>query len=156
MCLIRRLTRLISWGINMLLHLGVSFTIFGPMRLLTVRGRQNGKPRTVPVDLNQSNGRYFLIATHGLGSWVYNLRAARSGILSLGHRRQTFTAVEFTPEEAGPVIRDVYGSLLASPGVRGATLRQNIGLPADASEAEFVDAARRHPVFEIWLNNQPS
>jgi deazaflavin-dependent oxidoreductase (nitroreductase family) len=156
MWLVRRLTPLISWGINMLLHLGVSFTIFGPMRLLTVRGRQTGKPRTVPVDLNQSNGRYFLIATHGLGSWVYNLRAARSGILSLGHRRQTFTAVELTPEEAGPVIKDVYGPLLASPGVRGATLRQNIGVLRDASEAEFLDAARRHPVFEIWLNNQPS
>ena len=70
-----RLMPIFSWGIKMLLHLGVRLTSFGPMLLLTVRGRKTGKPRTLPVDLHEHEGRRFLIATHGVGSWVYNLRA---------------------------------------------------------------------------------
>jgi hypothetical protein len=32
----------ISWGIKLLLRLGVRLTIFGPMMVLTVRGRKTG------------------------------------------------------------------------------------------------------------------
>src|SRR5919199_924746 len=95
-----------SWGITMLLRLGVRMTIFGPMMLLTVRGRKTGKSRTQPVDLHEHDERRFLIATHGVGSWVHNLRAAGEGVLSLGWSRQAFTAVELPPEEGGPIIKD--------------------------------------------------
>jgi deazaflavin-dependent oxidoreductase (nitroreductase family) len=145
----------LSWGIKLLLRLGVRLTIFGPMMLLTVRGRQTGKSRTVPVDLHERDGRRFLIATHDEGDWVYNLRAAGEGMLSLGWRRQAFTAVELTPEAAGLAIKDILGPLLASPGVRGSALRQNIGVSVDASLDDFITAARRHPVFELapaWLS----
>ncbi len=139
----------LTWAITMLLRMGVRMTIFGPMMLLTVRGRKTGKPRTTPVDLHEHDGRRFLIATHGVGSWVYNLRATGEGILSLGWSRQAFSAVELTPEAGGPVIKDVLGPLLASEGVRGAALRQNFGVTADASLNDFIDAARSHPVFEL-------
>ncbi len=138
-----------SWGITMLLRIGVRVTIFGPMMLLTVRGRKTGKPRTLPVDLHEHDGRRFLIATHGVGSWVHNLRATGEGVLSLGWSRQAFTAVELTPEAGGPVIKDVLGPLLASQGARGTALRQNFSLAADASLNDFIDAARSHPVFEL-------
>ncbi len=75
----------------MLLRIGVRMTIFGPMMLLTVRGRKTGKPRTIPVDLHEHNGRRFLIATHGAGNWVHHLRAAGEGILSLGWSQQAFS-----------------------------------------------------------------
>jgi deazaflavin-dependent oxidoreductase (nitroreductase family) len=84
MSFLTRFMPTITWGIKQLLRLGVHMTIFGPMMLLTVRGRKTGKPRTVPVDLHEHNGRRFLIATHGEGNWVSNLRAAGEGILSLG------------------------------------------------------------------------
>jgi hypothetical protein len=76
-------------------------------------------------------------------------------MLSLGWRRQAFTVVELTPETAGLVIKDILGPLLASPGVRGSVLRQNIGVSVDASLDDFLNAARRHPVFELapaWLS----
>jgi deazaflavin-dependent oxidoreductase (nitroreductase family) len=156
MSFMTRLMPVISWGIKILLRIGVRITIFGPMMLLTVRGRKTGKSRTVPVDIHERDGRRFLIATHGMGSWVYNLRAAGEGILSLGWSRQAFTAVELTPEAGGPVIKDVLGPLLASQGVRGSALRQNFGLTADASLNDFIDAARSHPVFELGAVGKPS
>src|SRR5205823_6056943 len=128
MSFMTRLMPVISWGITMLLRIGVRMTIFGPMMLLTVRGRKTGKPRTTPIDLHEFDGRRFLIATHGVGSWVHNLRAVGEGVLSLGWSSQAFTAVELTPEAGGPVIKDVLGPLLASQGVRGSALRQNIGV----------------------------
>ncbi len=149
MSFMTRLMPVISWGIKILLRIGVRMTIFGPMMLLTVRGRKTGKPRTVPVDIHEYDGRRFLIATHGMGNWVYNLRATGEGVLSLGWSRQAFTAVELTPEEAGPVIKEIMGPLLASQGVRGSALRQNIGVTADASVDDFINAALSHPVFEL-------
>ena len=59
MSFLTRLMPVISWGITMLLRIGVRMTIFGPMMLLTVRGRKTGKPRTVPVDLHERDGRRF-------------------------------------------------------------------------------------------------
>ncbi len=149
MTFLTRLMPIISWGIKILLRIGVRMTIFGPMMLLTVRGRKTGKPRTVPVDIHEHDGRRFLIATHGMGNWVYNLRATGEGMLSLGWSRQAFTAVELTPEAAGPVIKEIMGPLLASQGVRGSALRQNIGVTADAPVDDFINAARSHPVFEL-------
>jgi deazaflavin-dependent oxidoreductase (nitroreductase family) len=156
MSFMTRLMPVISWGIKMLLRIGVRMTIFGPMMLLTVRGRKTGKSRTVPVDIHERDGRRFLIATHGMGNWVYNLRATGEGILSLGWNRQAFTAVELIPEAAGLVIKDVLGPLLASQGVRGSALRQNFGLTADASLNDFINAARSHPVFELGSPDKPS
>lgn len=111
--------------------------------------RKSGKPRTLPVDLHEHEGRRFVIATHGVGSWVYNLRAGGGGVLSLGWSRQAFTAVELAPEAGDPVIKEVFGPLLASGGKRGALLRQNLGVSADASLDDYIHAARSHPVFEL-------
>jgi deazaflavin-dependent oxidoreductase (nitroreductase family) len=145
-----------NWGIKMLLRLGVRLTILGPMMLLTVRGRKTGRPRTIPVDLHEHNGRRFLIATHGEGHWVQNLRAAGAGILSLGRSRQVFTAVELPPGAAGSVIRDVLSPLLASQGVRGSALRQHLGVRADSSLEDFIAVARSHPVFELGSPDRPN
>ncbi len=139
----------VNRGIKVLLHLGIRVTILGPMILLTVRGRKTGKPRTIPVDLHERDGRRFLMATHGEGNWVRNLRVAGSGILSLGRHRQTFTAVELAPEVAGPVIKEILGPLLTSSGIRGNALRQHLGVRADSSMQEFITVARTHPVFEL-------
>jgi deazaflavin-dependent oxidoreductase (nitroreductase family) len=139
----------INWGIKLLLRLGVRITILGQVRLLTVRGRKTGKARTLPVDLYEHKGRHFLIATHGEGNWVHNLRAAGEGILSLGRKSLAFTVVELPPEAAGPVIKEVLGSLLASQGMRGSALRQHLGVTPDSSLDDFFHAARSHPVFEL-------
>src|SRR5215218_3331629 len=100
MAKIRRALVLVgTWIIQRLLRAGVPL---GPMVLLTVRGRTTGQARTTPVDLFEKAGRRWLVATHGEGNWVRNLRAAGAGILTHGRRRQAVTAAELTAEAAGP------------------------------------------------------
>ena len=140
---------ILNWVITLLLRIGIRISILGPMMLLTVRGRKTGEPRTIPVDLYERGGRHFLIATHGEGNWVYNLRLAQQGILSLGRHHQTFTATQLTSQEAGFFIKEFLGPLLASQGIRGNILRQHLGVRADSSLDEFITAAETHPVFEL-------
>jgi len=141
----RIITRLLRAGVPM-----------GPMILLTVRGRTTGQPRTTPVDLLERDGRRWLVATHdgSNSNWVRNLRAAGEGILTHGRRRDAITAVELTPEEAGPVLKEVLGPRLASP-VRGFVLRRTLDVASDASVDEFIGEARRHPVFELRSSPEP-
>jgi deazaflavin-dependent oxidoreductase (nitroreductase family) len=140
---------ILNWVIKILLRSGIRITILGPMMLLTVRGRKTGEPRTIPVDLYERGGRHFLIATHGEGNWVYNLRLAQQGILSLGRHHQTFTATQLTSQEAGFFIKEFLGPLLASQGIRGNMLRKHLGVGADSSLDEFITVAETHPVFEL-------
>jgi len=145
--LAHRIFLAVTWIIKGLLRAGFPM---GPMLLLTVRGRKSGEPRTTPVDRFESNGRSFLVSTHRQESsnWVRNLRAAGEGVLSRGRNRQPIAVVELTPEDAGPVLRDVLGPRLAAP-LRGFVLRRTFSVPPHAPLAAFVDAARSHPVFEI-------
>lgn len=140
---------IIHWSIRVLLRAGVRVSILGPMMLLTVRGRKTGQPRTLAVDIHEHDGRHFLIATHGEGNWVRNLRAAGEGSLSIGRRHQAFTSVELTPEAGGLVIKNALGPVLASRGVRGSTLRDYLGVTADSPLEDFINVARNHPVFEL-------
>jgi deazaflavin-dependent oxidoreductase (nitroreductase family) len=119
------------------------------MMLLTVRGRQSDRLRTIPIDVHDVGGRRYLIATHGVGAWVLNLRASGEGTLSLGRRRTAFTARELAPEEAGPIMRAALGPLLASNGWRGDGLRSNLGVGRGATDLDDVTAAGDHPVFEV-------
>lgn len=134
-----------------LLSMGVRISILGPMMLLTVRGRTSGQPRTAAVDLYEHDGRRFLIATHGEGNWVRNLRAAGAGSLSLGRKHQPFTATELTPEAGGPIIKSVLAPILSSRGIRSSTLRDHLGITAWSPIADFVNVARSHPVFELEM-----
>jgi deazaflavin-dependent oxidoreductase (nitroreductase family) len=120
------------------------------MVLLTVRGRKSGEPRTTPVDLFERGGRSFLVSTHRQESsnWVRNLRAAGEGVITRGYTRRPITVSELPPETAGPVLKEVLGPRLALP-LRGFVLRRTFSVPPDAPLADFVEAARSHPVFEI-------
>ena len=139
----------INWTVKVLLRLGIPMTLLGPIKLLTIRGRKSGTPRTLPIDLYEHAGQHFLIATHGEGNWVYNLRATGKGSLSLGRKHQAFTALELPAEDAGSVIKEVLGPLLTSQGVSGSVLRQHLDVTADSSQDDFTRAAQSHPVFQL-------
>lgn len=142
-----------TWLIKGLLRAGVPI---GPMILLTVRGRKTGQPRTTPVDLFERGGRSYLVATHGGGdsNWVRNLRVAGEGTLTRGHRRRAITAVELTPEVAGPLLKDGLESRLALP-LRGFVLRHTLEMTPGASLEDFIGVARQHPVFELDAPHEP-
>ena len=145
--LAHRIFLAVTWILKGLLRAGLPM---GPMVLLTVRGRKSGKPRTTPVDLFERNGRSYLVSTHRQESsnWVRNLRTAREGVLSRGRSHRPTTVVELPPETAGSVLKEVLAPRLASP-LRGFVLRRTFSVPADAPLADFIAAARSHPVFEI-------
>lgn len=145
------LMSLATWVVHRMLGLGIPVSILGPMMLLTVRGRQSGLARTVPVDVHDVAGRRYLIATHGVGAWVLNLRAAGEGTLRLGRKRMAFASRELTPEEAGPIMHAALGSLVASDGWRGDGLRNNLRVNRASTDPDYVTAARDHPVFEVQL-----
>src|ERR671935_2138687 len=117
-----------------------------PMALLTVHGRRSGRPHTTPVGLLVLDGRGYLFSAFGEVNWVRNLRAAGMATIRVGRQRETLRAAELSAEEAGPVIR----SILKSP-IYGPVVRPYFPVSNDAPLSEFVQEARRHPVFELGV-----
>jgi deazaflavin-dependent oxidoreductase (nitroreductase family) len=110
------------------------------MRLLRVRGRKTGLPRTTPVSLIEHQGCRWLVAPYGEVAWVRNARAAgeaellRAGAVERTHLR------EATAEEAAPVLRSYLRQLRLVVG-------PYFDVTADSPDAAFAAEAPRHPVF---------
>lgn len=85
-----------------LTRIGVS--VWGS-RILTVRGRSSGLPRSTPVNLLVFDGERYLVAPRGHTQWVRNLRVAGEGELSVGRRREPFTAVEVADADKVAILR---------------------------------------------------
>jgi deazaflavin-dependent oxidoreductase (nitroreductase family) len=135
--------------LRVLLRAGLPINILGnPVYLLTVRGRKSGQPRVFAVDPYEHHNQHFLLASHGVGDWVRNLRASGEGTLQRGRQQQTIKAVELSPEAAGLVLKQMLPARLDSP-MRGFVLRRTLGVTSDAALDEFIAVARRCPVFEI-------
>jgi deazaflavin-dependent oxidoreductase (nitroreductase family) len=130
-----------------------------PNVLLTVRGRQSGKPRTVPLGIGVLDGRTFVQATFGEGGWVANLRADGEATVTYpGGHAVPVQAVELSPEGAGSVLRRVLeahhrsrllGALLGSQFRPPIGVLSRIGIRIDDTLEEYVAEARRHPLFEL-------
>jgi len=131
--------------VKSLLRIGVHL---GPMTLLTVRGRKTGKPRTTPMGMFERDGRRYLFATFGDVNWVRNLRAAGEAILTHSRRKEAVVAIELTPEEAAPILRDVFAPYLGSR-MGASFLRMGYDLAPNASMDDFINEARNHPGFEL-------
>jgi deazaflavin-dependent oxidoreductase (nitroreductase family) len=129
-----------------------------PNILLTVRGRQSGMPRTVPVSLLEFEGRRFVQASYGAAGWAANLRAAGEATMTEHGRSTPVQAVELPPEEAGAVLRRALQPYHRSRLLRAllgprwrppvAILRQ-CRIRVDETPEEYVAEARRHPLFEL-------
>jgi deazaflavin-dependent oxidoreductase (nitroreductase family) len=130
-----------------------------PNILLTVRGRQSGKPRATPVGMLELDGRWFVQASYGETGWAGNLRTAgEATITGRGHRGLTVQAIELTPEEAGAMLRHAlqpYRQLrflrpLLGPHARPPMMIQRSRrFRIDDTLEEYVAEARRHPLFEL-------
>ncbi len=122
-----------------MLRAGLSFN---SMTLLTVAGRKTGEPRTVPVSVIERDGQRYLIGAFGEVNWVRNLRAARTGALRRGRRLEDFSAVELTPAEAAPVLKEALG-------FAPAYVRSYFNVTADSPLSDIEREAPRHPVFRL-------
>ncbi len=76
----------------------------GTMHVLTVRGRQTGRPYSTPVSLVTLDGHRYVVSLPWV-SWVKNARASGEGVLERGSRTEPVRLVELPLEERTPVVR---------------------------------------------------
>ena len=112
-------------------------------RVLAVRGRTSGVWRTTPVNLLDYEGHRYLVSARGEGQWVRNLRVAGSGELRVGRRTEAFQARELSDEEKVPVLRAYLKRWKFEVGAFFD------GVGPDSSNAEILNIAAKHPVFEV-------
>jgi deazaflavin-dependent oxidoreductase (nitroreductase family) len=115
-------------------------------RILEVRGRTTGEPRTTVVNVLSHDGRRHLVAPRGQTQWVRNLRAAGTGTLRVGRRVEAFTAVELEDAAKVDVLRAYLNAWAWEVG------RFFDGLTADSTDAELLAASPRFPAFAIELS----
>ena len=113
-------------------------------RVLRVRGRRSGEWRETPVNPLTLEGRRYLVAARGETQWVRNLRAAGTGELRMGRRREPFSALELLDDAAKlPILRAYLRRWKWEVGAFFG------GVGPDSSDEELIAEGRRHPVFTI-------
>ncbi len=117
-------------------------SLFGS-RVLTVRGRTSGQPRSVPVNLLSHDGSQFLVAPRGNTQWVRNARAAGQAELRVGRRVEQVRLVEVPAANRVPVLRVYLGRWGWEVG------RFVEGLTSTSTDAELAAAAPGMPVFQV-------
>lgn len=112
-------------------------------RVLTVRGRRSGAPRSTPVNLMPLDGERYLVAPRGVTDWVRNVRAAGEAELRVGRRVERVLLTEVPAAERPPVLR-VY---LTRWGWEVGRFVD--GLTKDSTDAELAAASPGFPVFRV-------
>jgi len=133
----RLITRLLRTGLPL-----------GPNVLLTVHGRKTGRPYTFPIALLELDGRRYVQGAFGETSWVRNLRAVPGASIAKGRWHQDVDARELPPEEAASVLRDALAPFI-SHWYTAPLVGVFFGFSRSPSDADFLEAAHSHPVFEL-------
>jgi deazaflavin-dependent oxidoreductase (nitroreductase family) len=132
-----RMNRVIIW----LQRRGLAI---GTMRLLTVRGRKTGEPRTTPVSPLNVNGSDYIVGGYAKGDWVKNVRAAGEGILAKGRKQQQVKLIELPENERGAVLREFPVKV-----PHGVAMMLKVGVVKDGSPEAFEAAAPNMAVFRV-------
>ena len=127
--IVARLTR---WGVS----------IWGS-RVLEVPGRVSGEVRSTPVNLLSVGERRYLVAPRGTTQWVRNVRASGSCDLRVGRRREHVALVEFDDADKPEILRAYLRRWKWEVG------QFFDGVGPDSSDAELLEAAPKHPVFQV-------
>ena len=114
---------------------------FGPIEVLTTRGRTTGQPRTCPVVPVEHAGRTWLVAPYGVVEWVRNARAAGRVGLRYGRHEREYAIREVSANEAAPVLKRYVAVASKTRPLFTAT--------KDSPSSDFIAEASRHPVFEL-------
>ena len=132
---------------RLLLRLGVPM---GPDRLMTVRGRKSGLPRTFAVAVVEIDGRRWVIGAYGNVNWIHNLRAAQEAVIHAGRQPERVSARELSEDEAEAFYRDALPPYLAGLPLYLRVL--TVALVRSGSP-DILDnparAAQTRPVFEL-------
>lgn len=120
----------------------------GPNRLITVRGRKSGVPRTTPLAVIAIDGRRWVWSPWGESQWVRNLRAAGRATISARGRTEEVTATELNPSERVEYFRSDLGSFARSIpfGVWFIRIVDGVDLNDPVTAAEGRRVFELHPV----------
>jgi deazaflavin-dependent oxidoreductase (nitroreductase family) len=114
-------------------------------RLVTIRGRKSGLPRTTPLAVIEVGGRRWVWSPWGEVHWVRNLRAAGRATIAMLGRTEEVSATELDPTERIGYFRDTLGPLARNIpfGVWFIRIVDGVDL------ADPVAAAESRCVFEL-------
>jgi len=117
-------------------------------RLVTIRGRKSGLPRTAAIAVIEASGRRWIWAPWGEVHWVRNLRAAGSATIRMRGRDEEVRATELDPAQRVDFFRDTLGPLARSIPFGVSFIRMVDGVdvrrPVEAAEGRVV--FELHPV----------
>jgi deazaflavin-dependent oxidoreductase (nitroreductase family) len=117
----------------------------GPNRLVTIRGRNSGLPRTTPLAIIEVGGRRWVWAPWGEVQWVRNLRAAGRATIAARGRKEDVRATELDPTQRVGFFRDILG-----PHARGIPLGVWFIRIVDGVDLDHpVEVAEGRRVFEL-------
>src|SRR5262249_45933334 len=83
----------------------------GPNRLVTIRGRNSGLPRTTGLAVIETREGRWVWAPWGGVNWVRNLRAAGRATITEHGRSEDVVASELEPAERVAFFHDILGPL---------------------------------------------
>lgn len=118
--------------------------VIGTMRLLTVPGRNTGRPRTTPVSPLEVDGHDYIIGGYVRGDWVKNARAAGEGVLSKGKQQRRVKLIELPEAERGRILRE-----FPSKVPHGVGMFVKTGVVEGRTPEAFEAAAPKVAVFRV-------
>ncbi len=142
---IPRRVRIFSPVLRFLLVSGVPL---GFNRLVTIRGRKSGLPRTTPLAVITVDGRRWVWSPWGESQWVRNLRAAGRATIAFRGETEEVTATELDPTQRVGYFRDVLGPLARSIpfGMQFFHIVDGVDLSDPVATAEGRRVFELHPV----------
>jgi deazaflavin-dependent oxidoreductase (nitroreductase family) len=115
----------------------------GPV-VLTVPGRNTGRPRSTPITPMYVDGTRYVVAGFPGADWEQNARAAATATLTTGRTSEPVRMVELTADEARPLLRQ-FPTLVPT----GVSFMKRSGLVTEGTAAEFEALAGRCAVFRF-------
>ena len=128
---------------------------FGPNVLITIRGRKSGVARTFPIAVLELGGRRYVQSPFGEVNWVLNLRATGEAVVTKGHETEELDAIEVPPDAAGALLHDALAPYVRSIFARP-LVRWLYGLGTGSTLEDYLEGARRHPMFELRARGSAS
>jgi len=134
-----RVERIFNGAVGWLVRLGI-----GPshMRVLEVRGRRSGQLYTLPVDLLEHEGGFYLVAPRGRTQWVRNVAASQRIVLRRGSARTEYALRALSDGEKPPVLKAYLDRFRSEVG-------RFFPVPAGSPVDAFVALAPRYPAFAL-------
>jgi deazaflavin-dependent oxidoreductase (nitroreductase family) len=114
-------------------------------RLVTIRGRKSGLPRTTGLAVIEVSGRRWVWAPWGDVHWVRNLRAAGRATITVRGRKEDVSATQLDPTQRVGFFRDVMVPLARSIPFGASFIRIVDGVDLNHP----VEAAEGRVVFEL-------